>query len=101
MCFFAWCAASHECLSISGNAGHNESNIWHDGEMHISCPQGRRSPTACGDIFPGGNERYEGRWEGRQQWIDFLILTKHLDGNKKGKKNVDSQRQNGKENIYS
>lgn len=22
-----WCAASHECLSISGNAGHNESNI--------------------------------------------------------------------------
>lgn len=54
--FSARCMQSHGgALCFSGNARHNESNIWHDGQMHISCPQRRCSQTTRGNVFPGRN----------------------------------------------
>lgn len=51
--------------------------------MHISCPQGRRSPTACGDIFPGGDVR--AREGGREDSYDQI--SRYLQSTLMRKKN--------------
>lgn len=77
-----------DCLIVgasyfSGNAWYNESNIWYDGQMHISCPQRRCPQTARRDIFPGKNKsrsQGEGTIKGTcldvyevPQWLKSII----------------------------
>lgn len=43
------------CFSIhfTGDAGHHEVHLWHDGEIHVPHHAGRCPKRTCGELLPG------------------------------------------------
>ena len=67
-------------VCVTGDDRHRQSDIWHDGEVHLPCPEDRHSQTTCGCFLPEDGQ--EQRWSSHSGWVHSVLpggqLSLHL-----------------------